>query len=158
MNCFNLEMFFTLVNHARGKDKLATTLNDLFVNGFIVMEDCLVLEKLGRRQPHIKLTDFVDKTGYECFVNSIHVDDYVTDNLFTQALLFIDKLISELRILKYSQNIAIIMSDTGFGFNIKFHVLRENASWVDINELHKFKEAILVLEIPALMQAQLLNV
>ena len=52
--------------------KLLMVLN----GGFVEEDQCVFLSSLKKRTP-VKRIDFPDCTGYECFVNHIHVEDYL---------------------------------------------------------------------------------
>jgi hypothetical protein len=44
--------------------------------GFEARDECYVLRALASKAPNATRTHFHDRTGYECFVNSLHVEDY----------------------------------------------------------------------------------
>lgn len=126
---------------------LSKELSNLFKGGLIVYNECVFLNSLFLSQKHIAQKDFIDQTAYECFINSIHVDDYITDNLFAQALLFVEKVIEEWMLLKKQNNLEIILSKTDYGFNIKFHILRTGEDYLNIENINSFEEGLMVLKI-----------
>jgi hypothetical protein len=144
MNSFNFNMFQLILKHIGVGKKLAPSLLEIFSDGFLVMNDCYFLNKLFQQQAHINASDFVDKTGYECFINSLHIDDYVENDFFIQAMLLTERLISEWNKLNNHLILEVVLSETDFGVNVKFHVLRQNENWVNENELNKFSEAIMI--------------
>ena len=138
-------MFHLLMKNVSSNKKLETSLQELVLSGFIEVDGCYFLQKLFNQQKHISSLDFIDKTGYECFVNSIHIDDYIEEDLFIQGLLYSDKIISEWLKLENNTTLEVILSETDFGFQIKFHVSRPNENWILESDLNIFKEALLIL-------------
>jgi len=143
-NILNYKMLLCIFKQISENKKLNDNLNHLLLEGFLFYEDCCFLTTLYKQQNHINKSDFIDKTGYECFINSVHIDDYVEKDLFEQVILFSIKLIE----LWNNQNnkliLNMILSETDFGFNLKFHVYRENERWINENEICKFEEAIII--------------
>ncbi|WP_257667528.1 hypothetical protein [Parapedobacter tibetensis] len=130
---------------AYGK-KLSKILIALLEEGFIVENGGYFLEVLLKAQKHIGGKDFIDNTGYECFINSLHIDDYIDDDLFVQSLLFVRELSSKWREFNTEETLEIILSQTDFGFNIKFHVVRIGEEYVNKPKLNDFREAVLILQ------------
>ena len=147
-NLLNSKMLFLIFQKLISKQKLDSSLKKLLSTGFIISNNCFFLKCLFENQKHIKESDFIDKVGYECFINSIHIDDYVQNNLFEQSILFAEKLINLWNAQNSGKNLKIILVETYFGFNLKFHIERENEEWIDENELNNFKEGIIIINIP----------
>jgi len=40
----------------------------------------------------------------------------------------------------------LVLSETDFGFNLKFHLLREEENWINENDIDKFEEALIVFK------------
>ena len=55
--------------------------------GLVQVGSLFFLKKLYQNDTNATADDFIDSTGYECFVNSLHVDDYVHDNYLQQAII-----------------------------------------------------------------------
>ncbi|MBV9304240.1 MAG: hypothetical protein JOY53_19185 [Acidobacteriaceae bacterium] len=94
---------------------------------------------------------FQDETGYECFVNHVHLEDILTSAgvclLLEQALL----LANELSALKLNVGLFepleyIIVSD-GNEMNVRFHVVRSGQSWL-ADDLGVYAEAVAALRLP----------
>ena len=140
----NIKMFSLLVKNAVKNVHLDIALQEILSGGFILDKECYFLKSLHKQQSHINQSDFTDKTGYECFINSIHFDDYVSIDTFEQALLFSDSLVKLWNVQNNHSTLRLILSETDFGFNLKFHLYRENKQWIDENDIDKFEEAIIV--------------
>lgn len=143
-NILNLKMLILLIKKAAFNYKLNKTLLELLSEGFIMHKGRYFLKSLHKHQSHINESDFTDDTGYECFINSIHFDDYVDNDVFEQALLFSDSLIKEWNAQNNGLVLMLILSETDFGFNLKFHLYREEENWINENDINKFEEALIV--------------
>jgi hypothetical protein len=144
MNVFNLNMFQDILKRLSAGKKIEDTLFETLQDGFIEVNGCYFLKKLAVSLSHIDTADFIDKTGHECFINSLHVDDFVSNDFFVQAILFTDKLVSDWNKLNNDLDLEVILSETDSGFNIKFHVVRPSETWINEHELNKFEEAIMI--------------
>ncbi len=61
-------------------ETLRSELMQIVVEGFVQQENCFFLKSIVGPQTHVKRGDFFDDVAYECFVNAIHIDDYVDVN------------------------------------------------------------------------------
>lgn len=143
-NILNFKMFILLIKKVVLNYKLNAVLRELLSEGFIIHKGCYFLKSLYKHQSHINESDFTDSTGYECFINSIHFDDYVDNDVFEQALLFSNNLINEWNTQNNGIILKLILSETDFGFNLKFHLYREGEDWINENDIDKFEEALII--------------
>lgn len=137
-------MISLLINKVVTGFQLNPILEKLLSDGFTCHKGCYFLKSLYKLQNHINQSDFIDSTGYECFINSIHFDDYVNENIIEQALLFSDHLIRVWNTENNGLILRLILSETDFGFNLKFHLFREQEKWINENDIDKFKEALVI--------------
>jgi hypothetical protein len=137
-------MLLLLIKKAASNYKLNSGLLELLSEGFIIQKGRYFLKALHEYQSHINDTDFTDDTGYECFINSIHFDDYVSNDVFEQALLFSENLIKVWNAQNNGLVLMLVLSETDFGFNLKFHLYREEENWINENDIDKFEEALIV--------------
>lgn len=126
-------------------NSLPSELLTIIAQGFERKSGCAFLASLAKRQMNSNANDFPDKTGYECFVNSIHIDDYMDDNYFRSAVTFANK-VKEAWLASASPEILrfLIMSND-LGAIVKFHVVRAGECWLDEN-IDEYGDGILVLE------------
>lgn len=143
-NVLNFKMLFLLINKVVNNFQLNAALQELLSEGFIFHKECYFLRSLYKQQNHINQSDFIDNTGYECFINSIHFDDYVNTDVLEQALLFSDNLIKVWNVQNNGLALKLILSETDFGFNLKFHLHREDEQWINENDIDKFDEALII--------------
>src|SRR5262245_41429613 len=64
---------------------LAKELRSIVDAGFVTINGCFLLER-ATSVTNATINDFPEKTGYEGFMNRIHVDEYVTDDLENQSI------------------------------------------------------------------------
>ena len=124
--------------------KLDKKLYELIADGFVLIDKCALLRNFYEHQKHVKRHDFQDDIGYECFINSLHVDDYIENDFMVQGILFMDEIFKIWNEKKSSEILKCIISKTDFGANIKFHLVRPNAVWIQEAEAEKFDEPILI--------------
>jgi hypothetical protein len=141
----NAKMLLLMFKKVTSNHQLEISLQKLLENGFKISNDCYFLDTLFNQQKHIKESDFIDKTGYECFINSIHIDDYVENDFFEQTMLFAKYLIELWNKNNYDKSIVIIIGETDFGFNLKFHLHREGEQWISIKDIDRFEESLIVI-------------
>jgi hypothetical protein len=128
--------------------KLLVLLNE----GFLEEEDCVFFSRL-KKQSHVQRLDFPDRTGYECFVNHVHVEDYLENGglppmeLLGRGIAFAHELAERLRRLQGTRHFRIIVaSDGGVSCTVRFHTLRHEEEWVGKNSNGFKEEAIAILE------------
>ncbi|SEI52191.1 hypothetical protein SAMN05216327_102202 [Dyadobacter sp. SG02] len=138
-------MFYLVNQMLTISNSIDDRLVELISGGFVVVDDCYILKSLYENNRHIKLREFEDKTGFECFVNSFHVDDYIEDDFLIQSLLFTGLLFQEWKGLSTNAILEVIVSETDFGMNVKFHAMRNGEVWANDSDLDEFEEALLVV-------------
>ena len=145
MLAMNLEMRKTYceikVNGKHLEGRLLSIVNDGFVN----KEECLFLKSCFEIETNVTINDFPDKTGFECFINSINIDDYVENDFLEQGILFAQEVFSTFKIIDSENTLNCIMSMDELGLKIKFHLLRIDEEWLS-DDLEAFEEAILVVD------------
>lgn len=98
-----------------------------------------------RKATSVSMADFPDRTGYECFVNSIHIDDYVTEGYLSFAFKFADALMFTWRKSQGAATLKVIISSDEFGAVVKGHIDRPGESFLAAN-LDGYGEAILIVD------------
>ncbi|RJG12039.1 hypothetical protein D3879_01550 [Pseudomonas cavernicola] len=124
---------------------LPPELSELLAPGFFKRDGCTFLASLAKGDTNVSASDFPDKTGYECFVNSVHIDDYVECDYVVYACLFVEEFFNAWRSSNSSEIARAIISSDELGALVKFHVARGGESWVG-EDLEKYEEAILVAD------------
>lgn len=120
--------------------------------GFIEEEGCVFFSRL-KEAAQVQRLDFPDRTAYECFVNHVHVEDYLENGglppieLLGRGMAFAHELADRLRRLHGTKHFRIIVaSDGGVSCTVRFHTLRREEEWVG-KSFNGFKEeAIAIME------------
>jgi hypothetical protein len=144
MHTLNNKMFQLLKSINWDNKLLSSNLAALLSDGFVIQGNCYFLKKLFDSQISVKKEDFIDCTGYECFINSIHIDDYVNSDFLDQAYFFLEEVFKLWNNSHNKLTLRGIISETEFGANIKFHVVRESEKWIVESEIENFEEAIII--------------
>jgi hypothetical protein len=131
---------------------LSIELLGLIEPGFVVVDDTVLLKTQEKFAKSVKLGNFPDLTGYECFVNHVHVEDYLSDSeldsnaLLKQGIALANKIVKELSSLFPGKPFKVIVSANESGCSVRFHLIRSGENWLS-DDLDKYgQEAILVLE------------
>lgn len=106
-------------------------------------------EKSSRR---IRQADFPDATGYECFVNHVHIEDHVLGkgtgsiSVHKQALEFARRLSESLSSSFPGKLFLVILACSESGSSARFHLARQGQSWLSEDLEGYAEEAILTIE------------
>ncbi|KKO47501.1 hypothetical protein VT06_16765 [Arsukibacterium sp. MJ3] len=140
----NSKMSETYKYAAFSSIELQKELLEFVEKGFLVEDGCYFLSKCFCVVTNATQDDFPDNTGYECFINSINVDDYVEDKFLEYGLCLVSKVFSKWRSMCFEKELRAILSMDEFGLKIKFHVFRNGESWLD-SELEGYEEAVMLV-------------
>jgi hypothetical protein len=112
--------------------KLLTLVN----GGFVEEDECVFLALLKKAAPVTRL-DFPDRTKYECFVNHIHIEDYLENGglpplqMLGRGLAMARELKAQLLRLEGNKHFRIIVAFQGPSCTVRFHTIRLDEEWVD---------------------------
>lgn len=126
--------------------KLLTLLNA----GFVEEEQCVFLSLKKQHEP-VQRMDFRDRTDYECYVNHIHIEDYLENGglppleLLGRGIAFARELKGRLARLHGMRHFRIIVAFNGLSCTVRFHSIRPDEEWVD-KDLNTEEKAVAVLE------------
>jgi len=107
---------------------------------------------LLKKAASVKRLDFPDRTGYECFVNHIHIEDYLENGglhpleMLGRGIALARELKIRLGQLHGDKHFRIIVAFDGSSCTVRFHTVRPDEEWVDKNLDRYREEAIAVLE------------
>ena len=127
--------------------ELPAKLGELLSAGFIDQDGCVFFADLAKRAGSASRSDFPDLTGYECFVNRVHIDDYVEgadeSTLAALGVAFARRL-SDLLSNGRGEFNVIVGSDE-LSCSVRFHRVRAGEAWLS-DDLESYQdEAIAVL-------------
>jgi hypothetical protein len=111
----------------------------VLAGGLIKSGEGIFLRNLFERCPTVSRADFPDWTGYECFVNSIHVDDFTCYQMVETGISFLDA-VAKMYKNEYPQyKFNGILGADDNGVVVRFHTRRPNEGWLADN-LEKYQE------------------
>ncbi|UEB52301.1 MULTISPECIES: hypothetical protein [Burkholderia] len=111
---------------------LNPSLKSIADSGFDLLEECYFLRGL-LGATNVTRGSFTDCTGYECFVNSLHVEDYDSVAPLTQAVLLVKEVFMVWNAMQRTSRITAIISADEFSVVTKFHVQRPGEQWLSDN-------------------------
>ena len=127
--------------------ELPAKLSDLLSAGFVDQDGCVFFAQFAKRTSGASRSDFPDLTGYECFVNHVHIDDYVEDadaqTLAAVGVAFARRLCELLSARTGDFNVIVGSDD--LSWSVRFHRVRAGEAWLS-DDLESYQdEAIAVL-------------
>jgi len=114
-------------------------------SGTVEIGECVFLRSLLGKA-HVSRDDFPDATGYECFVNHIHIDDYCTTDMIPLAIAFLDELSANLRCDHPNRCFQAIITTDGSTCAVRFHVVRPSEEFL-ADDLDEYEEGVWVLDL-----------
>jgi hypothetical protein len=133
---------------------ISTPLNDGLALGhvespaFEIAEGSVVLRTEFEKNRHVSVTAFPDRTGFESFINHVHLPFNGTRESLLACLAYTDALRRGLTRLVGSRHFQVIVSIAGNGCTVRFHEVRFGERWIAENLEDYADEAILVLDVP----------
>jgi hypothetical protein len=110
--------------------------------GFLKINNCIFLKHQYDLCKHVTQDDFPDEVGYECFVNHIHIDNYVNNNLLTVGILLLQELGNSWLSQDIEGVLRLILSIDETSCVVRCHLLRSDQLWL-ADDLESFQDAIL---------------
>ncbi len=143
-----LRVLFDL--HVGKGHQLSSRLKQVLAAGIVEEDGCWFLAK-RRAGTKGKISDFGDRTGLECFVNKVHIEEQSPINIQEQGLLFVSA-IRELLEPHGHFNIMMEVSNSDIEgkpniltCNVRFHKIRTGEQWLK-DDLDAYRdEGILLL-------------
>jgi hypothetical protein len=114
---------------------------------FAIVHGSLLLRTEYEKAKHVKSEDFPDRTGFECFVNHVHLPYAGTPESFRSCLqyaLALEKYLSE---FGEGRVFLVLLSVSDNGCVVRFHQNRPNERWIADDLEGYSEEAILVLTV-----------
>ncbi len=120
------------LSDARFDIPLNSSLKSIADSGFDLRDECYFIRAL-LGSTNVTRGSFPDCTGYECFINSLHVDDYDSVSPLTQAVLLVKEVFAVWNAIQRTSKIVAVISADEFGVVTKFHVQRSGEQWLSDN-------------------------
>ena len=123
-----------LADRKSDESALSPELSRILNSGFVKENGCVFLASENRVR-----NDQQDDTGYECFINHVHV------KTLAQALEFARRLKSALA-QHFSDDFVVIAGFDGHEATVRFHKHRPGQAWIDDDLESYLDEGIAVLD------------
>jgi hypothetical protein len=112
---------------------------------FTIVDDCVLLKTEAKRNKHLDLSDFPDRTGFEASVNHIHLPFDGSAKSLQSSLSFATELRDALSVFDPTRRFAVILSVSPQGSVVRFHQIRPREQWLN-DDLDSYQdESVLVL-------------
>ena len=119
-----------------------------------MFEDCVLLKSEWERNRHVKITNLPDKTGFECFINHIHLPFAGTNESLISCLDYAATLQEALMPVTQDRQFRVIvsLSEDDRACSVRFLQIRPGENSMS-EDLEGYKsEAILVFDVPSWRQ------
>ncbi len=143
-------------DHLDDPKALPQKLVKLLDQGFTEEDQCVFLAHLRKDAP-VQRLDFPDRTAYECFVNHVHLEDYLENGglppmtLLGRAIAFARELLQRLSRLQGTKEFRVIVASDGQTSTVRFHTIRPAEQWVSKGVDGFREEALATLETKELL-------
>jgi hypothetical protein len=131
---------------------LSDELGALLAEGFTTLNGAIVFKAMRQTAKRIKPENFSDLTGFECFINQVHVEDHLHGTILDQTALlkegvaFTLAVQSRLHSCFADKPFTVQLASTDTTCAGRFHVTRPTEQWLSSDLDGYAEEAILVLE------------
>jgi hypothetical protein len=112
---------------------------------FEYVDGSVLLKQEFQGTQHVKPSDFQDRTGYESFINHVHLRFEQSRESLVSCLRYTIALQTGLARLQPRRHFQIIVAVDEGDCTVRFHEVRIGESWVAEN-LEGYSEALLVLD------------
>ncbi|MEX3959235.1 hypothetical protein [Trinickia sp. EG282A] len=124
---------------------LPIALRTIVDGGFVVKDNCHFLVHLLAKARSARREQFDDCTGYECFVNSVHVEDYDAKDPLSRSVGFIEQVFKAWSTHAPGVSLVGIVSAVEFSVMVKFHAKHSTETWLSDN-LEGYEDPIMSVE------------
>jgi hypothetical protein len=127
---------------------LPRPIQQVLESGIDASQGCVLLTSLRRRSPGVDLSDFPDRTGLECYVNKLSIEDYVSGSASSKvavSLKYLRSLAQSLQRRFPKRDFRFILTVDGKHCTVRFHVVREGEEF--LGDLANYDAATGVLEV-----------
>jgi hypothetical protein len=103
---------------------------------------CFLLSSAANLQTNATVDRTQDQTGYECFVNHIHIDDHVPEDAARQAICFAAAVLDKWHEQSFEGVFNSIVTVDGDEATVRFHFRRPKEFWL-AQGVDEYEEAVL---------------
>jgi hypothetical protein len=109
------------------------------------VDGCVVITDEYERNRHVKVTDFPDRTGFECFINHAHLPYQGTRQSLIDSLGFAIGVRDALGRINEQREFLTIVSIADGTCTVRFHQCRPSENWISSDLEGYGDEALLLL-------------
>lgn len=114
------------------------------------VHDCLLLEEEYERNRHARISDFPDRTGFECFINHVHLPFAGTRESLARCLEYAAALQHAVAsVAKGGHRVRVVVGIGDCDCVVRFHLIRPGETWLSENLEDYESEAMLVFDVPS---------
>jgi len=106
----------------------------------------VLLKNQYETNKHVSPADLPDKTGYECFINHVHLPFDGTDASLKSCLSYAIALQKGLARIAKNRSFQVIVAVEDHGCTVRFHQLRQGEAWIAEDLEGYADDAVLLLE------------
>jgi hypothetical protein len=129
---------------ARLNVPLNSLLKGIADSGFSLGDECYFLRGiLGKA--NVARESFIDCTGYECFVNSLHVEDYDSTSPLVQAVLLVKEVFAVWNAMQRTLRLTAVVSADEFSVVTKFHLRRPGEQWLG-DKIDNYDDPVMLID------------
>ncbi|WP_066736879.1 hypothetical protein [Cupriavidus sp. D384] len=110
--------------------------------GFVLAGDCYILRSFIEGPINVSRDDFQDPIGFECFVNSIHVEDFAPKYSLMHAMKLVRLIFQN---WQEDGVLTAVVSADEISVVVKFHLKRKGLSWLSDN-INGYIDAVLIID------------
>lgn len=124
-------MLKNILSHLNKDMPLPADLRNVIDSGFQETDGGYLIGLFSRcaHTPY-SVDKFLDRTGYECFLNSLRTEDYFENNLLSCSLLIIHRIFDKWRQDRSDICLNAVLSISDSNYYIKFHVTRPDEKYL----------------------------
>ena len=118
---------------------LSDQLRALLGEGFTTFDGAIVFKVMSGTAERVKPENFSDLTGFECFINQVHVEDHLHGTLLDEMALLKEGVAFALAVHRQLHSsfadkpFTVILAATGTTCGVRFHVTRPAEEWLSSN-------------------------
>ena len=111
------------------------------------VQDCVLLKGEYDRHRHVTVESCFDRTGYEAFLNHVHIPFRETKESLIVCLSYATSLRRTLAPLSADRRFRVIVGISDNDSSVRFHQIRPREDWISENLEGYKSEAILVFDV-----------
>lgn len=101
--------------------------NKIIINGFILSDNCIYIRSLWDKNAKKTIKFLYDETDRECWVNSVHIEDWYRGDLLSAACSLTSYMLDDLKSKYKNKSFSCVISiDTKKRVTWKLYMIRKD--------------------------------